>query len=455
MKPPTSAIVTGKHSVVGTVTMLVGLGFVLFELLTNFMLNRQGWVSHWLIFVVGTSLSIWGLKEIITSLWPWLGQRGRRFRLPVEGALYLVIMIVLLIGSLIGHSNTLMMVFALMIGPLIMNGNVAFVMLRGLDVSRELPNRVMAGEPFTVTLLLENSKRFLSAWVMVVRDMVRNEQGALRPEVIFMRIPPRSIQRGHYEMRLHERGEYEFGPITVDTRFPLGLIERGVGLAVTGKLLVYPRVGHMLPRGRRNLASAMELVTQVRPKPGPFNDEMHNIREYRTGDDPRMIHWRTTARMSELMVKEFRENRDRNLQVVVDVHMASPRQEPQAELLLRFAVTLCLDQLRSSRDTTLNVQLVGEEILDWFGEFSEGQPEQLLDQFARVKVTMRQPVSRIIELLQSHRQSDRRLLVLTTRAPELRAALASGNALELQSGDVQIVGCTADELELLYDDSPV
>ena len=180
--------------------MAVRLGHVVFESLTDFMLERLGMASKLLVIVAGVSLSIWGLKELITSYWPTFGQRGMRFRLPREGAVYLVIMTVLFIGSLIGKSNTLMMVFALLAGFLIMNGNMAFVMLRSLTVKRELPKRAMVGEPFTVTLTLINRKWLLSAWVMICRDLVRHRLGTLLPEVVFMLVSPQSEQRGHYEI---------------------------------------------------------------------------------------------------------------------------------------------------------------------------------------------------------------------------------------------------------------
>lgn len=441
-----------RTAVPGMAAMGLGLGLAGFELASNFMLNRVGVAGQWLVFIAGTGLSIWGLKEIITAFWPKFGQRGMRFRLPQEGLIYLVIMIVLFVGALMGRSNTLMMVFALLAGPLIMNGNMAYVMLRRLWVLRELPPRVMAGEPFTVTLTLQNRKSWLSIWVMRVRDLITHERGILWGEVLFMRVAPGGERRGHYELRLWQRGEYTFGPITVDTRFPLGLIERGIGIPTVSKLLVYPRLGRMLPSWRKRVFQATELVSQVRPQPGPFNDDLHRIREYRTGDDPRMIHWRTAARLNQLMVKEYRESRDRHLELVVDLWQEPGETEAAVEKLLRLAATLAVDQLRHSRETALNVRLCGRTVLNWIGEVGEGQLEQLLDLFARVQPTSKSVVGELLTETQRHRDSNRRLLILSTRPAEWQAAMQATGSADLWDTQVQILGLQDEELEKIYVD---
>ncbi|MEZ5942840.1 MAG: DUF58 domain-containing protein [Planctomycetaceae bacterium] len=441
-------------SIQGAAAMTVGLGLFLFETLTGMMRDRLGVYSEYLLYFAAVSLSVWGLKELIVSFWPGLAKRGMRFRLPTEGALYLVIMIVLFIGSMIGKSNTLLMVFALFAGSLIMNGNMAFVMLRSLSVSRELPKRVMVGEPFTGTITLANGKWWLSAWVMICRDLVRHHHGSLQPEIVFMRVPPKSQQRGHYELCLHKRGEYLFGPITVDTRFPLGLIERGISFADEAKLLVYPRIGRMLPSWRNRITHASELVSHVQPQSGPFNDEMHSTREYRAGDDTRLIHWRTSARMNELMVKEYRESRDRHLLVIVDAWQDPKKNEADVELLLRFAATLCLDQQRHSRETSLNVRLIGQKTLDWFGEIGNSQTEQMLDLFAMADSTTNTNPQPVLDSLSELRDKTRRVLVLSTRSQLVRQLIQQAAQGELVSGETQVLGISPEETGPLYDDQP-
>jgi len=46
--------------------------------------------------------------------------------------------------------------------------------------------------------------------------------------------------------------------------------------------------------------------------------EIHGVRSYRSGDNPRLIHWRTSARRGELMVRELEDVPSDNLLVIVD-----------------------------------------------------------------------------------------------------------------------------------------
>ena len=98
-------------------------------------------------------------------------------------------MIVLFVGALLGRSNPLLLVFALMAGPFVANAWVSFVLLKRLTVRRYLPERVMAGEPTSVELALTNQKTRLSAWVMMLRDQITSPEERLPAEVL---IPPGS-----------------------------------------------------------------------------------------------------------------------------------------------------------------------------------------------------------------------------------------------------------------------
>src|SRR5690606_37164541 len=98
-----------------------------------------------------------------------------------------------------------------------------------------------------------------------------------------------------------------------------GLVERGLVLDVPGQILVSPRLGRLTSRWRHEHQTATELAHERKPRRGAFDDEFHRLREYRTGDSPQSIHWRTSARRNELMVREYHQSRDRHLVVILDL----------------------------------------------------------------------------------------------------------------------------------------
>jgi uncharacterized protein (DUF58 family) len=400
--------------------MLAGLGIAAFEFRYGLMLQRLGMYGRGVVLVCAAGFSVWGLKELIAGWWPSLGRRGfarYRERWPVEGRMYLLITFVIFIGALVGRSNPLLMVFALLAGPYVINAWISFVSVKGLSATRRAPVRVMAGEPTSVELALGNRKRWLSAWGIIVRDTISDPVERLEAEVLVPRVPPRAERRAHYRLRLAHRGRYQLGPLRINSRFPLGLVERGLTVAATDSILVYPRLGRLTASWTQQLQMATELVPDMTPRSGPFNDEFHQLREYRPGDDPRAIHWRTSARRNELMVREFRESRDRDLVVLLDAWLPdrpAPVDREQVELAISFAATVCVHHLRNSRDSQVVLVAAGAPLVMW--DSGRGGVEALLDELALLRPWHGAELTPLSEAAGGQRRLRARTLLISTRA---------------------------------------
>lgn len=416
--------------------MLVGLSLIAMELRYQLLLGRIGMVGRVLVLFTGGWLSVWGLKEVIAAWWPGLGSnpmRRRRTRasMTIAGYVYVIMMIVLFLGSLMTQSNPLMLVFALLAGPFIVNGGITFRMLRGLQVQRSVPQRVMAGEPFSVEVRLTNPKRWVSAWLMSVCDRVDNGRELLNPEILFARVRGRSTETGRYQLRLSQRGRYEFGPLQVNSRFPLGLVERGLVLAARDEILVYPRIGRLSAGWRRRLQTATQLVSHAQARVGSFHDDFHRIREYRPGDEPRSIHWRTTARRNELMVREFRESRDRHLIVLLDAWVPEPptaAERERVEYAISLAATIALDQMLNGRGSDVFFAMSGSLFRSWGGAGGTGERNDLLDMLAVLQPSSRADLGRLLHAAMQEQTPHTRTLLIT--GDRRRSRLVDWNAVE-------------------------
>jgi uncharacterized protein (DUF58 family) len=87
------------------------------------------------------------------------------------------------------------------------------------------------------------------------------------------------------------------------TRFPFGLFEKIGRPILRDAVLVYPRLRALAPG---DLPAAFHPGWQERMRRGQ-GASLYNLRPYRAGDDPRLIHWRTSARLGEPMLKELAE----------------------------------------------------------------------------------------------------------------------------------------------------
>lgn len=365
-----------------------------------------------------------------------------RVRLPRPGLAYLAMMIVMFLGAMLGRSNVLMLVFSLMAGPFIVNGWVTYSMLKHLKLRRTVSRQMMAGDQVSVTVEVINGKHVIPGWLIQVEDRITSLHEKLRAEVLFARIPARQSRSIVYVARLMRRGRYRFGPMQAFTRFPFGLIERGlafVGERYESEILVFPRTGLLSTGWKQQMLAATELVERQEPRQGTWNDEFHRIREFRWGDNPRAIHWRTSARQNELMVREFQQNRDQDLVLLLDLYCptrASALQQERVELAISFVATVALAHIRDSRHARSLLAVAGSMFQELEGDCGPLLQEPLLQCLALAESAPGPDLKRLIELAARRRSASARMILITTRPQEtIDPILASSASSGHENGD--------------------
>ena len=378
-----------------------------------------------LVILMGLS----GLMQVFSAfsnfrlrLPAWVMLTQHRMSIPLEGWIYLSIIIVLFTGAMLTKQNTLFLVFALMAGPFVINGWMTFGMLQAARVQRVALQRAMQGELFSVDISLQNSRPLFAIWMMSIRDEIVHSRESLSATVLFSRVSPRTTQSGQYQLRLSQRGRYRFGPLRAASRFPLGLVERSRVFRASGEILIYPRIGKVSPAWKQKLVNATELVTRMQPHHGVFHDDFHQLREFRSGDNPRAIHWRSTARRGEMILREFQQNREHTLAIVLDLFWPPSAKNgfrEQAEFALSFVASLLAERGRECREGLLTLAAAGAHKFHWEGHGTPTSLESLLDGLA---VFEPGPSKEIVELLSTtlqHSSSMTQILLVTTRTTAL------------------------------------
>ena len=414
----------------GFLSIMAGGGMLYSAQKFSGLFNDGGVYARAIGGVIGIILILSGLRFVTTRFGRRPKERvtalnSNRVMLPREGMMYLLIMIVAFVASLIGRSNMLMLVFSIMAGPFILNGWVTYSLLKRNRVSRRLPQRAMAGEVVSVDLTLDNRKFVFSSWLIVVRDRVRRvsvEKGrsaeVLEPAVLFASVRPRSSRSACYQLRLNQRGRYRFGPLEVSTRFPLGLVERGFVSDVPGELLIHPPIGTLSPRWRKEARMASDIVENEQSRRGIFDDEFHHLREFRPGDNPRDIHWRTSARLNELTVREFRQSRDRGLIVLADFwqpERPSEEEIDRVELAASFVATICVNHLRETRGVDQVLLTTGLDSHELRMHSGGAALDAVLDLLAEVQAGPAPDVASQLKRLRACAGPTNRIVIVTTR----------------------------------------
>jgi uncharacterized protein (DUF58 family) len=161
------------------------------------------------------------------------------------------------------------------------------------------PPRVESGQTATARLRLDNVSR-LPSGVLLMEDALPYTLGG-RPRFVLDKVEPHGVRDVTYPVRGDTRGRYTIGPLSVRLTDPFGLCELTRSFAATDDLIVTPTVAP-LPSVRLGGDWAGGGDSTLRSAAASGSEDAAT-REYRHGDDLRKVHWRSTARVGELMVR--------------------------------------------------------------------------------------------------------------------------------------------------------
>lgn len=183
------------------------------------------------------------------------------------------------------------------------------------------------------------------------------------------------------------RGARKLGPVVVRTAYPFGLFERSIECETGDEWVVLPRIGtiHMdrLVRWMQSSGRPNERQRRARRAIAEPTDTA-GLRDFRPGDSPRWIHWKTTARRNELVVREFDQAACRELTLVVET--AGPAEI--VEQALSLAATIVWEWPKQSGGR-LKLVIVGDEVRRFDHAAAVGPYWPLLEQLGRAEVVTR------------------------------------------------------------------
>ncbi|GAA2727847.1 DUF58 domain-containing protein [Streptomyces nogalater] len=177
-----------------------------------------------------------------------------------------------------------------------------------------VPARVPAGAEARVHLRMDNVSR-LPTGLLMLQDRVPYVLGP-RPRFVLDRMEPGGHREVSYRVRSDLRGRYPLGPLQLRLTDPFGMCELTRSFATQDTLTVIPRVTPLAPV---RFAGEAKGYGDGRQRSLALAGEDDVIpRGYRYGDDLRRVHWRSTARHGELMVRREEQPRRARCTVLLD-----------------------------------------------------------------------------------------------------------------------------------------
>ncbi|MEU0151582.1 DUF58 domain-containing protein [Micromonospora fulviviridis] len=176
------------------------------------------------------------------------------------------------------------------------------------------PDRVARGEPAAMVLTVRNTGRLRAANLLA-----EDRCGGRLVPVPVLRLRPGRDTEVRYPVPTRRRGVVPVGPLRVTRRDPLGLVALARAYGSTVPVWVHPRI-HPLSAVPTGAGRSLDGRTDSVPHGSITFD---SLREYVVGDELRRVHWRTSARVGELMVRENVDTSLPRLVVVLDNRAAA------------------------------------------------------------------------------------------------------------------------------------
>jgi len=321
-----------------------------------------------------------------------------------EGAIYIVLIIVLGVAALNTNNNLLFIIVSAMLGAIGISGVCSWMMMREMELEISLPQHVFAKRSVVGRVTLHNHRRWTPSFSMRVLDpkKVKHEAGLRWQKTVFgfppkrppaqqwVRVPDlalrkvspspetprifsgsvyfpfvgaRSAASADLELNFPKRGRHVQEGLGLSTRFPFSFLSKTRRVALERELVVYPSVDpteeffDMLPL----IAGEFEAFVRGR------GYDLYRIREYLPEDSARNVDWKATAKTGALKVREFTREDERKLRIVFDNPAAGAVSERAYESGVRMAASLAWHFLQ--QDAELNFAAAGlgesEDVYDF------------------------------------------------------------------------------------------
>jgi len=271
-------------------------------------------------------------------------QIRQRFRLTRLGLHFLFVATFTMIGGALRGFNLLLVLSGLLIGALLIQWRASRWVIESSLVARRLPADAFAGLRFRVHYRVRNVSRLLPVWTIRIDDRI----AAVQSDDLSSAgcgvgvVGPAETVTAHYDCVVSTRGVYKFGPLQVSTSFPFSLLLARRIVSEESVLYVYPRMLTLRKGWQQMLETKQGGAASVARRSGPHEGDFFGLREWQTGDNPRWIHHRTTARVGEPIVRQFEQQRRFDACLLVDCYSpdAGRGSDQLVETAISFAATI-------------------------------------------------------------------------------------------------------------------
>lgn len=364
------------------------------------------------------------MSEAGSRMFSWFRLRG--VSITQEGTYYFLVFLFILAGAIVRSNIQLLMILACMLlGPLLFNLWVVTSSLRNLKFSRRVPSLLSCDDPFFVELMAKNAGRH-ATYAVVIEDKLMQVEGydpepAQEVDVFFAKIGSKDEAVISYKAVIRKRGKYQLGPLSATTAFPLGLMRSTRLDTLVTTVVVMPRLGQMMPPWRRMIQQEKSGFASSRRQHGLLEGDFYGLREWRNGDPKQWIHWRSSAKQGELVVRQFEKQNQQDFVLIVDAWLPddpTDEDKERAERMISMAAT-AVRELAVAGGCQLQLISCGETTESIVGNVSQAFVVQAMHDLAVLVPSSELDLGETMANCLRTSRSGARVVLLTTRKTDL------------------------------------
>lgn len=268
--------------------------------------------------------------------------RLRLPRLPIaiqftrQGLIFVFLCLAIGAAAVNTGNNVLYLIFALMLGLIVVSGIVSRRILQGLYAQIAFPDQIFAGSSHPCYITVTNRKKSLPS--IAVQFRIHQEQF---PQIsrYFFYIPSKTEMNAYAPAVFRRRGIFTIHEMELQTRFPFSFLVKIRRFFPNQTVRVYPRIFRLSDEIIARFTEGTFLES-------PYRGDSHNLlhlRDYTHQDSSKRIHWKASAKTEKLMVKDYQKEQGRDLFLYFDCYpTGGPELNPVLETALSLIASLAL-----------------------------------------------------------------------------------------------------------------
>ncbi len=226
--------------------------------------------------------------------------RNPELGIRASGLKFTFILVVVLFAAVNTGNNLTYLIFSALLGGVMISWSAAYLSLRAVDVRLKFPEEIYAGEETRIDFIIHKGPALLPG---------RSLGFGFRP------VPPNEVAHQPYFSQLERgetrrlpgnyffkrRGRFRIDGVDVRCNYPFGLISLGKHFPRLQQIIIYPKIFNLEEMFERRSEGALTLDSHRRGHDGG----LLNVRPFLPGDDYRRLHWKASAKLERMMLKEF------------------------------------------------------------------------------------------------------------------------------------------------------